>query len=279
MKLALYIILSIPFSLFSQDFSQYIKENAMEVKDISKLDADVYNAISTYELIMVGEMHGTQEPAKLVQSFTNLILANENSVSVGLEIPQKELDNFIKNPSEKTLLESKFFTKKNIDGRNGNAWLELILYCSKNPNINLFFFDNYDYQKNQKRDSIMYKGIVAEKKQYPDNKIITLSGNIHNWRIPFKEMITMGMYCFQDTINFSSEKICSINHAYSEGTMLNNTGNGLELREIDFEESIFSKSAEYENYLVFYGLEYDSRYSCTFYSEKVHHSEKINMNK
>jgi hypothetical protein len=220
-------------------------------------------------------MHGTQEPSLLVESLAKLIAKKEGMVSVGLEIPINELSNFIENSTENNLLNSIFFSKENTDGRNGQSWFNLILRCSKDTNINLFFFDNVNTTKDEKRDSIMYVSVKNQRLQFPNNKIITISGNIHNWRIPYNDMTTMGMYCLKDTVNFSYDKICSIDHSYSEGTMLNDTGNGLELSTILFEENLYSKSIDYENYLVFYDFGKENSYNCLYYSKKVNHSKEI----
>ncbi|PZE15588.1 hypothetical protein DNU06_17305 [Putridiphycobacter roseus] len=262
-----------PFCAFNQDFGEYIKENAIEIDSNVNSRPEVYAAISKFELIMVGEMHGTQEPAGLVDVLAKVIVKNEGFVSVGLEIPTDELSNFIKNPTEENLLNSVFFSKENIDGRNGQAWFDLILNCTKDTSINLFFFDNV--VEGEIRDSIMYLGILNQKLKFPESKIITISGNIHNWSLPYNDMPTMGMYCLNDTINFTRDKACSINHAYSEGTLLNNTGNGLEMRTITFKESVYSKSVEYENYLLFYKFGSKNKHNCLYYSKKVNHSAEV----
>ena len=275
MKKIIFILLFLSYSSFSQDFGEYITENAIEIKDITNLSKEVYAEISTFELIMIGEMHGTQEPSLLVESLAKLIVEKEGNVSVGLEIPIDELSTFIENPTKDNLLNSKFFKKENIDGRNGQSWFNLIISCAKDTSINLFFFDNVNTLTDEKRDSIMYVGIKNHKLKFPNNKIITISGNIHNWRVPFNNMTTMGMYCIQDSLNFSPDKICSINHVYSEGTMLNNVGNGLELSTVPFEVNIYSKSSNYENYLLFYGLSKENRYNGLFYTRKVNPSRRI----
>lgn len=269
----------LPLFSDAQDFGDYIKENAIEIENINNLSQEVYDSISKFELIMVGEMHGTQEPSLLVESFAKLIVKKEGMVSVGLEIPIVELSNFIENPTEDNLLKSKFFSKENIDGRNGQSWFNLILNCAKDTNIKLFFFDNVNTKKGEKRDSIMYEGIKNQKLEYPENKVITLSGNIHNRRIPFDNMITMGTYCLKDTVNFSYNKVCSINHSFSEGTMLNNVGNGLELTTIPFKENLYSESIDFENYLVFYEFGPEKRYNCLFYTKKVNYSKEIKNSK
>lgn len=275
MKQLILIFFILPLVSFSQDFGKYIKDNAIEIESKTNLSSEIYDAISKYELIMIGEMHGTQEPSLLVEAFAKLIVKKEGMVSVGLEIPIDEISTFIENPTTDNLLNSKFFSKENTDGRNGQAWFNLILNCTKNPNIKLFFFDNADIEKGEQRDPIMYSSVKSQKILYPNNKIITISGNIHNWVIPYNDMPTMGMYCLKDTLNFSADKICSIDHVYSEGTMLNSTGNGLELSTIPFEENFYSESIEYENYLVFYDFGTENRYNGLYYTQKVNHSKRI----
>lgn len=265
---------------FSQGFVENIHQNAIEVNQDFSLDSIQYNAFKKYNLIMVGEMHGTQEPAKFVEGLAHLILENENTVSIGLEIPTDEMILFSKFPSDSTLRISKFFTKKNSDGRNGQAWFNLIKYCISDHRIKLFLLDNYNSMEIgvENRDSAMYLSIKKQLNDFPNSKIITLSGNIHNWLIPFKNKATMGYYCMLDSLAFKAGTICSINHVYSEGTMLNNTGNGLEFRTVEFQESVYSESTDYKNYLVFYNTAKPSQYNCTFYTRKVHYSAEINPN-
>jgi len=247
----------------------------MHIEFLDSLHEHFYEKLKPFELIMVGEMHGTKEPSLLVKGLAELIAEKEESVSIGLEIPKSEVLKFLETPSDSTLLSSIFFSKKNIDGRNGEAWFDLIHYCTSNPKINLFFFDNYQSLELENRDSSMYVSIIEIKTQHPKSKIITISGNIHNWLIPYRDKPTMGNYCINDTINFSREKICSINHIYSEGTMLSNKGNGLELRSIEFKESVYSESVDSNQYLLFYQTTKPSQYNCILYTRKVSHSEEI----
>lgn len=274
MKYILTVLLLFSINCYSQDFGEHFKKSAIEIANLDTLSNAIYDSISNFELIMVGEFHGTQEPAKFVAGLSNLISKKEGAVCVGLEIPKNELSEFIQNPSKENLLSSKFFSKTNVDGRNGQSWFDLVMYCTMDSTINLFFFDNSEPSKGEKRDSIMYVGVKNQKKLFPNTKIITLTGNIHNWRVPFNEMTTMGMYCLQDTLHFSSSKICNINHVFSEGTMRNNTGNGLELNTIEFEESVMTQSVNFTNYLVLYNYS-GSRYNGILYTRKVNQSNII----
>ncbi len=271
----LLIFLILPAFSFTQGFGDYIAENAKQVSDDFKLDSSHYKEFKNYSLIMVGEFHGTQEPATLVKAISELILQNEDSVSVGLEIPENQMSQFMQNPNDSTLSLTDFFTKENTDGRNGQAWYDLISYCNSKPNINLFFFDNFTSMEVQNRDSAMYLSILNQKHKHPASKVITLSGSIHSWLVPFNNNPTMGNYCLNDSLNFSANVICSINHVFSEGTMLNSVGNGLELRTIDFEESVYSQSIDYKKYLLFYETAEPSQHNCIFYTRVVNHSPEV----
>jgi len=197
MRKVLFAAIFLPTLAFTQDFGDYIEKNAIEIKTPDSLNEEIYNIIQGFQLIMVGEMHGTQEPALLVSGLSELIVKYEGNVSVGLELPRDEMGLFISSPSDSSLLYSEFFSKKNIDGRNGKSWFDLILRCNSNPSINLFYFDNYESDQLANRDSTMYRWVVKQSIKYPDSKIITLSGNIHNWLLPFRGTPKMGYYCFE----------------------------------------------------------------------------------
>lgn len=274
MKLLLFALL-VYSSSFSQGFAEYIAENAIEINGQSTENQKLYAKLKDYQLIMVGEMHGTQEPAQLVKTLSEVILNNETAVSIGLEIPREKMKAFLNAPNEKTVRASTFFAGKNHDGRSGQAWFDLISYCVSEPKINLFFFDNYEALKIENRDSAMFLGIRNHKINSPDTKIITLSGNLHNRLIPRGNHHTMGSYCKNDSLTFPTGTLCAINHAFSEGTMMNSSGNGLELKTIEFEESVFSQATDLENYLIFYETVEPSANNGIFYTRKVHHSSLL----
>lgn len=125
------------------------------------------------------------------------------------------------------------------------------------------------------RDSAMYLSVLEQYLQDPSIKIITLSGNIHNMLVPMGDMKTMGAHLLNDTLNFSESSLCSIRHVYSEGTLLNNTGNGLELKKVEFEESVYSKSHTSPNYFVTYIAAQPSPYNGVLFTRKVNYSPVI----
>jgi hypothetical protein len=126
----------------------------------------------------------------------------------------------------------------------------------------------------QNRNSAMYLNVKNHAIKFPKSKIITLSGNIHNSLIPVNGRSTLGNYCFRESLIFPSGSICSINYAYSEGTVFNDVGNGLELRKIVFEENVYSESTDLLNYLLFYETAEPSRNNCLFYTRRVNPSQR-----
>lgn len=260
-------------NLFSQTWKEYIAQHALPVRETLELDSSLYYSFKDYRLIMLGEMHGTLEPAKILEQLAQLFLLYEDSVSIGLEIPEKEMSSFLRNPSEKALKESMFFSKPNEDGRNGRAWFELVRYCMNEPRISVFFYDNA-ISPDVSRDSIMYLEVKKHAAFHPQNKILTISGNLHNQLIAHNGSKTMGAYIFADSLTFQKEQICSIYHYYAEGTMLNNMGKGLELTTIEFRESDFT-SGKHENYFIFYDSPEPTPNNCIFFTRKVHHSESL----
>ena len=249
-----------------------LRENAVAINDLTKLDQKIYDVISEYEVIMIGEMHGTNEPADFAVGISQLIANNEGGVIIALELPNDLLGDLPYPLTQSRLLQSAYFQMENIDGRSGQAWFDLILYAANDSRITLESIDN---SLTSPRDSSMYLDMVRIKKTYPNTKIITLTGNIHNWLKPFRDHTTLGGYLLKDEDHFSASKIMSINHLYKEGTMMNNTGNGLELRTITGEDNILNQTIKSDMYLVQQIFEQQDQYTHILYTEKVTHSEPV----
>lgn len=248
-----------------------LKRNAVEIKDLTNLNSSIYYKIKNYELIMIGEQHGTKEPAEFAFGLAKLIAKKEGMVCLALEIPKSEIN--LKEINKATLGATTFFTKKNISGMNGIAWFNLILNCSNNENINLAFIDNYETLQLD-RDSTMYMEIKKLKQNFPNKKIITLTGNLHNWLKPFSGKKMMGYQLKEDPI-FNKNKIMSFNHFYNKGTMLNNSGNGLELKKIKAGDDFLSTTLPFDNYFCTMIFEDLTEYTHFLFTENVSYSGKI----
>jgi hypothetical protein len=216
--------------------------------EIDNASEEIYQIIKPYSLIMVGEMHGTKEPAELLVYLVEQSTLHGDSVQVGFEIP-------IVNMSE---LASFFAT--NEDGRGSTAWCNAIEQLSRNPLVKLFFFDNFS----DKRDSTMYLLIKDAIIKHPTHQTFTLSGNVHNKMTPHRGEKTMGYYLVHD---LDSDKILSISHNYNEGTIYANFGQGTELRTISprYSHSPYT----YEKSMILTGSTENASYNCVYFTQKV----------
>ena len=222
---------------------------------------------------MIGEMHGTTEPAEFAYGLCNLITKSEKKVVLAMEIRASLMSNLSNEMSISELKELDFFRGKNFDGRNGVAWLDLVYKSIQNERIILKFIDNH--YPSSTRDSSMYREIRNIYNKYPNTKIVTLTGNVHNSFIPLFDKVRIGGYLVKDTANFDSKKIMSINHVYSEGTMFNNDGTGIKISTIEREDNIYNTTLSHDMFLYKKLPEEQNRFTHILYTDKVTASGKI----
>jgi len=254
MKRGLFILLlSFAFNgLKGQADSSRLAKSAIGIVRLDSLSGEVYDALHPYKLIMIGEMHGTKEPAEFVKGLAELFTNHRDSVLVGFEIPSAKMKEFLKEKTERSVFNSSFFTTVSTDGRGNEAWAGAISSLALNPKVKIFFFDTNvgDSKRNYlDRDSLMYIKIKKEFEKHPSFKIITISGNIHNMLLPYKNENKVAGFLSQDKELNLADKICSLNHVYKSGTMINNKGKGLQLYKVDNGNTEYSKFKKYEDYL------------------------------
>lgn len=261
----------------AQVSTPFIQKYAIEVNPIDHhTDDSLYEKLKGYKLIMVGERHGTHEPAEFVELLAKLIVKNGGQVALGLEIPKHEMESYINKGTEKSLKNSDFFSKDNADGRNAEAWYNLILSCAPDTNIKIFYLDNLKGRIMKLRNSAMYITLMEMKNKYPNHTLITLSGNVHNRLSPFSGIETMGSLCFKDTVNFKEGEIISAVHLFGGGTALNSSkGEGLQIETIPFKDNVFSRSNDFEEYLLLNVQDYIKAYNAIFYSRNITASESL----
>lgn len=250
-----------------------LKKNAIPIESLSKLSNKIYDEIANFEILMIGEMHGTNEPAEFAYGLCELIAKHEGSVIMAMEIRASRMNNLSDEMSISELKELDFFRGKNFDGRNGVAWLDLVYKSIKNDGIILKFIDN-PYQSSP-RDSSMYREIRNIHNKHPNTKIVTLTGNVHNSFTPLFDKVRIGGYLLKDSVNFDSKKIMSINHVFSEGNMLNSDLTGLKMRTIEREENIYNTTISHEMFLYRKFPKEQNRYTHILYTDKVTASEII----
>ena len=264
------------FSVTAQDFKTYLQDNALRISRTDSLDKSVYNLLSNYELIMLGEMHGTNEPAEFVIALTKLLIANDDSVQVGLEIPSGQMTIFFKEQTDSSIFHSDFFSRTAIDGRENLAWIKIISTFRMDKRVKLFFFDT-DYFSGS-RDSLMYLNIKKQIQKNPEHKTIILSGNVHNMIIPHMGTTTTACYLKADKELNISDKFCSINHCCRSGTMINNIGKGLEVREVNYDKTIFS-AIDSDAYIVLFPKTTTDGYNGVYFTKFVTAAKLINGNR
>lgn len=253
-----------------------LKSSLVPIRDISDLDDSLYKHISNYDIIMIGELHGTNEPAEFAFGLCDLIARKEGKVVLGMEISPSQMEGYNADMSIDQLKDLKFFNGENGSGMNGSAWLNLVARSNQNTMIVTEFFD---YQKVAPRDSSMYNAICDIRKEYTDTKIVTLSGNLHNRLEPYDENTMLGGYLSKDTINFKADRIMSIMHFFSKGTMMNNVGNGLELRTIDYKDNVVNTATSQNSFFCKNVFKNRSHHTHILYTEEVTHSELLESQK
>ena len=280
-QIFLCVSIFIQSTLFGQSLEDYIHENAIEVSDLTKLEDSIYKKFSHYKITLVGEFHGTNESAEFVNSLTNLLTKNNDTVLLGIEIPTDKLKTFIKKETLKNLITSDFFSDLSVDGRNSKSWFNLIARQLKNKKVRLFFFD--ETQQHSKlqidRDSIMYLNVKTEMQKFPNAKTILLSGNIHNKLKPYKNIYKLGRHLLLDKELNLTNKLRSINISYEKGTMFNNVGQGLQIRELAKIDSPFAKANSLKNYLLFFPDNYDYDYNCILFCRELTASKSFDFSK
>ena len=209
-----FIILTM-YSVHSQNSNQQ-QYQIVPIERLDSLSQEIYTVLEEYRLIMLGEMHGTNEPAEFLIGLAELFAKNGEFIQVGLEIPKDQMQTFLTEHTEESIVNSSFFSNNLFDGRASIAWANAIARLDKNPLISVFFYD-IDSSQNftvESRDSIMYLNIKEQLEKYPTWRTITLSGNIHNMLVPFREQKTMTSFLINDTTLKINNELCSLHHDY-----------------------------------------------------------------
>jgi hypothetical protein len=247
-------------SVFSQDEKNYILQNAIECKDWTAVNQNIYEILKDKKCICIGEMHGTKEPAELLVGLSRTFVANKKKVIVGIEIPKEAMNEFLQQKDSVGLSKTGFFSYKRMDARNSEAWFRTILDCAA-LNLDFCFFDEL---YGGERDKNMFENLKKAYLSDTNSVLITLSGNVHNKLLPYKEQITMGCYLKE----YFGTRVFSINHLWQEGSMYNLTDEGLKLKTYPPSNNALDNTG-YDSYFIkniFSGM---NDYSGIFYTRKM----------
>jgi hypothetical protein len=251
-------------SAVGQDDAEYIKANAVRIDNPEKLSDSAYVLLSPFEIIMFGEMHGTNESAPFVNGLTNLFTRKGDSVQVGFEIPSSQMTGFLSLHTDSSIYHSDFFFRQPpVSGKETVAWATLISKLKDNPRAEVFFFDVNDNDgKPYQRDSLMSVKIKEQFKKHPSWKMITLTGNYHN-RISGEP--TTALFLNRD----KQLKICSLNMEYSGGTCLANFGKGLEKKQLGGYSSSYDSTLGWDNFLLLVSPASNYEYNGFYYTRQI----------
>ncbi|MBK5285240.1 MAG: hypothetical protein JJE25_07530 [Bacteroidia bacterium] len=260
-----------------QVFPNYLKEHAVKIERLDSLNKQVYNLLSDNRLIMIGEMHGTNEPAKFVTGLAKLFADHDDSVQVGFEIPSSQMTAFSKSHTDKSIFQSGFFSQRSTDGRASIAWATAISVISKISKAQIFFYDVNEEDFSDRRDSVMYLNIKSKLLEHPTWKTITLSGNIHNMLLPFRGENKTANYLSNDIELNLEDNLCSLNHRYQKGTANNNRGNGLQIYDMGNIETEYSTTVNFDNYLFLFPINYNDKYDGIFFTRIISAAKLANQ--
>jgi hypothetical protein len=234
----LFLLLVFPKVTFSQTPEEIIKKNAIECKDLTAVNENLYSVLKNFKCICIGEMHGTKEPAEFLVGLAKTFSQHAKKLIIGFEIPNWSMNEFNAKHDTSQLSKTGFFSKKSSDGRASKAWYHAIDECTK-LNVTFCFFDNIN-------DKEMFNDLISCYKTDTNAVIITISGNVHNKLVPYKDEKTMGAYLKE----YFGSQVFSINHMYNEGTMYNKSSEEVKLHTIAPTNNILSTSTPYSKYFI-----------------------------
>ncbi|HEX2900532.1 MAG TPA: hypothetical protein VHS96_12495, partial [Bacteroidia bacterium] len=150
----------------------------MPIHRADSLGDPVYELLSPFQIILFGEMHGTNESAAFVIGLAELFTQMGDSVLVGLELSPNLMLEFMSDPTDENIYERGFFHDPPFaSGKESEAWASILATLNDNPRVRFFFFDMNPYDGQlYERDSLMYAKIKAQYQQHPTWKIVALSG-------------------------------------------------------------------------------------------------------
>jgi hypothetical protein len=259
---------------FGQD-SIYFKHHVIRIDNADSLDEKVYKAISSYRLIMAGELHCTNEPAGFVIKLADLFTRRGIPVQIGIEIPSEQMEKFLLSPCDSNIYTSEFFTTSSFDTRPSYAWADMIAKLNDNPNAAVFFYDanSDEFTGHNDRDSLMYLKIKKAIQLHPDRKTIVLGGNIHMMLKPFDGKPKMAVYLENDNDLNLSGKLLSVDHIFSTG-MLRSNGDRT-LYRVDNSGSFFAKMVGFNSYFFLYPPGSQKPYNALYFTRKVTPSKLV----
>lgn len=173
------------------DLKKYVLENAIAIQDLTKLPIALLQVISNYKIVLLSDLHGTNESPEAALGLISLLSNLKKPISLALEIPktaQKDIDTFIDGGNLELLKNSHFFKNQYQFGTASIAIGRLLQQVRMIPNLRVFCFDS----DSPKRDLTMACNIIKEFQ--PEGYLVILTGSSHIWRENEKDKNSMSYY-------------------------------------------------------------------------------------
>ena len=194
--------------------SNSTKLNCEKISGLDKI-------LNARQIIILGELHGTNEAPHYIYQMTCKALSKGHTVSVALEIPQdhqNELDKYLNSQGTKSdkkdFLSNAFWSDDYQDGRRSKAMFNLIenikILKHQGYPINLYYMDGYS---SGGREQTMANRIFEIKSQNQEQIILALVGNFHNTIVEGSEK--MGALILE---KYGRDQVISLNQDFVQGT-------------------------------------------------------------
>lgn len=162
--------------------SEFIRKNALKIESAGDLSDQMYAKIKGYQVITVGEVHGTNEAPAFVLRLLKLLAKKGRSPLLGLEIltdVQGTVDSFLKTGKIEVLKDSAFFKRDIQEGRSSSAMADLLAGARALRGLRVVCFDPTDPTDWQDRDTKMARNISAAFSKQGKGVAVILAGNAH----------------------------------------------------------------------------------------------------
>lgn len=245
------------------------------VDNIIQMNDSIFQSVSKYKVIWIGEMHGAKEPAMITEGFVNLHLKNNKNVTLALEIPKSSINNPNQKQDFNSLAKSDFFKNGNSGNRATKSWFDLALKFVNEKQVSIIYFDqNITKSSIEERDSLMAVNLLRDWK--PNSTLVVLSGNLHNMLEPSRGKKKAALFLSEMSNNtVNKNDILSLNHLYVKGQIMTSYSDGLKLSEFDYSDSKWAKSDKYQRTHMMIFPELSNGWSGHFFTRLVTVAELI----
>lgn len=253
--LGLALVCSVSPVWAQSNMAKQIQANAINIPDRTGATPALVSAFREKQAILIGEMHGTKEPAEFAQGVVETLLSQHKSVVLGIETEDDKSGVLLRSGQLDSLKScwNKLFLR---DGRHSQSWLDLVWLYRQHPNVTVVLFDQTKEQVPRwSRDRSMAENLLAVLRQHPEAVLVTLSGNIHNQLQPYNGTETMGyfLHSLPDS-PLKKENLVTTTHFYGAGTMINSQGDGMKLRQVPDNSGGFSTAVPFSSYFLITNL-------------------------